>query len=123
MLKIAFPTDDGDTISAHFGRAQYFMVVTLAEPEAPKFEKRSKEFHGDGEPKHHGHEHDHNPMFAPIADCQVLIAGGMGEPAYRHATDAGLKVMLTGEKTIEAALEAYRSGMLVSDVRRVHAHT
>lgn len=126
MIKIAFPTDDGETISAHLGRAPFFVVVTLNEPDAPKFEQRSKTYHGNGEHEQHdhgqGHDHDHSSMFAPISDCQVLIAGGMGQPAYDHATQAGLKVLMTGEKAIAAALEAYRAGTLTSDPRRIHAH-
>ncbi len=124
MAKIAFPTEDGETISAHFGRAPFFVVVTVNEGEAPRFEKRSKAFHGSlehaPEPGHQGH--DHQTMFAPIADCQVLIAGGMGQPAYDHAVAAGLQVLLTGEKTFSTALEAYRSGLLLSDLRRIHRH-
>ncbi len=127
MVKIAFPTEDGETISAHFGRAPFFTVVTLNEGEAPQFEKRSKAFHGSAEhapgAEHDGNDtHDHHPMFAPIADCQVLITGGMGQPAYEHAVAAGLQVVLAGEKSIAAALEAYRSGLLVSDPRRIHHH-
>ncbi|MEZ4519318.1 MAG: NifB/NifX family molybdenum-iron cluster-binding protein [Chloroflexota bacterium] len=29
MTKIAFPTDDGQTISRHFGRAARFLVLTV----------------------------------------------------------------------------------------------
>ena len=29
MKKIAFPTEDGETISLHLGRAQFFLVATL----------------------------------------------------------------------------------------------
>jgi predicted Fe-Mo cluster-binding NifX family protein len=122
MLKIAFPTDDGEAISAHLGRAPFFVVVTLNDPDAPKFEQRSKTYHGSGEHEQHGHGHDHSSMFASIGDCQVLIAGGMGQPAYEHAIQAGFKVLMTGEKTIAAALEAYRAGTLTSDLRRVHVH-
>ena len=124
MVKIAFPTEDDETISAHFGRAPFFTVVTLNEGEAPQFEKRSKAFHGSTEhtPEVGQHDHDHHPMFAPIADCQVLIAGGMGQPAFDHAVAAGLEVLMTGEKSIAAAVGAYRSGLLGSDPRRIHRH-
>ena len=123
MLKLAFPTEDGTTLSAHFGRAPYFIVVTLDDPNEPKFEQRSKAYHGDEAhgPQDH-HNHDHNGMFAPFSDCQVLIAGGMGQPAYQRAEAAGLKIILTGEKTIASALQLYRQGTLVSDLRRVHIH-
>lgn len=123
MEKIAFPTDDGKTISAHFGRAPFFMVVTLDEQGAAQFEQRSKAFHGE-QHSHDMHQtaHGHSPMFSPISDCQVLIAGGMGQPAYQHAVDARLKVIMTGEKSITAALEAYQSGLIISDERRIHQH-
>jgi predicted Fe-Mo cluster-binding NifX family protein len=123
MEKIAFPTEDGKTISQHFGRAPFFVIATLDERGGPTFEQRNKAFHGE----QHGHElhetpHGHSPMFSPISDCQVLIAGGMGQPAYQHALDAGLKVMMTDEKSIAAALDAYRAGQLVTDERRIHQH-
>jgi predicted Fe-Mo cluster-binding NifX family protein len=122
MLKIAFPTDDGTTISAHFGRAPYFMIVTLDESQAPQFEQRAKSYHGNGEQESHDHhDHNHTGMFAPLADCQVLIAGGMGQPAYDSAIAAGLTVIPIGEKSIAAALEAFRANALVADARRVHA--
>lgn len=130
MTKIAFPTDDGVTICPHFGRAQFYVVVTLNEPDAPQYERREKVAHGSHEAHEHEHEHDaehhqrhdHNPMFAPLSDCQVLVAGGMGQPAYEHAQGMGLQVLLTGEREIAAALEAYRNNTLNIDMRRVHVH-
>jgi len=123
-LKIAFPTDDGRTISAHFGRAQGFVVATLKDDAEPQLEQRSKAFHGeDGEHEQHDHHgHDHGGMFGPITDCQVLIGGGMGEGALEGARAQGLEVILTGEKQITAALAAYRAGTLTSDLRRIHRH-
>ena len=121
-MKIAFPTDDGQTISRHLGQAPYFVVATVGEGGQHSLEQRPKPHHGDG-------GHDHQPgqglgavMFQDVADCQVLIAGGMGQPAYERAVALGLKVILTGERTIAAALAAYQAGTLTSDPRRVHAH-
>ncbi len=124
-MKIAFPTDDGRTISAHFGRAQSFVVATVEGDAEPQFEQRAKAFHG-GEGQHHEehdhHSHDHGGMFGPITDCQVLIAGGMGEGALQGALAQELEVILTDEKQIPAALAAYRAGTLTSDPRRLHRH-
>ncbi len=125
MKKIAFPTDDGETISPHMGRAQYFLVATLADSAEASFEKREKPHHSQ-ETEHTAHEHTGqgmgSAMFAPIADCQVLISGGMGEPAYEHARSLGLEVILPAEKNIPSALAAYRAGTLISDMRRIHKH-
>jgi predicted Fe-Mo cluster-binding NifX family protein len=126
MIKIAFPTEDGKTISRHFGQAPLFVVATIQPDGSTEFEQREKYSHA-----HHPepHEHEHGPqghghanMFASIRDCQVLISGGMGEPAYESAVAHSLQVLLTGENSIEAALDSYRAGKLESDPRRVHKH-
>jgi predicted Fe-Mo cluster-binding NifX family protein len=123
MKKIAFPTEDGETISRHLGRAQLFLVAILEDSGAVHFEKREKPYHSD---EMAGGLHEHTgfgmgpSMFAPISDCQVLISGGMGEPAFKHAREQGLEVILPAEKNIHVALEAYRNGKLESDLRRIH---
>jgi len=125
MKRIAFPTDDGETISPHLGRAQFHMVATLDDIGKVEFEKREKAHHG-AEEQHGMHEHPGHGMaqmmFASITDCQVLISGGMGEPAFQHAQAQGLQVLLPAEKNIKLALESYRAGTLVSDARRIHKH-
>jgi predicted Fe-Mo cluster-binding NifX family protein len=126
MTRVAFPTEDGKTISQHFGQAPMFVVATIQEAEPVKFEQREKGFHGH-QLEQHDHEHglgghNHSNMLSPIGDCQVLIAGGMGQPAYESAMARGLQVILTSEITIEAALNAYLAGKLLSDPRRVHKH-
>ena len=156
MIKVAFPTDDGTTIGRHLGQAKTYVVATLEDGAAPRFETRPKQYHGAHhhdhdpkdsspapqpvsmdaiqftphaqapadrtEPENAQHDHgQHSGMFVPLTDCQVLIAGGMGQPAYDHAVGLGLQVILTGAHTIAEALAAYRSGTLQSDMRRVHA--
>lgn len=61
-------------------------------------------------------------MFAPLSDCQVLIAGGMGSPAHDHALSMGLQVLLPAEKNIQNALAMFQRGELKSDPRRIHNH-
>lgn len=127
-MKIAFPTEDSRLISAHFGRAPYFLVAEVTPEGEPRFEQRSKSFHGPHDDHHH-HEPDpaahnsmHQGMFGAIADCQVLIAGGMGQPAYEHALAVGLEVILTSENDISAALQKWQAHELTSDPRRIHFH-
>lgn len=122
MLRIAAVTEDGQKLSSHFGRAPIYRVFTIERGELTGEEERSKPHHGEhGEHEHrqHDHPHGHGDMFAPIHDCQVLLCGGMGEPAYHKALAAGLEVLLTGGE-IEPALRAYLNGELKSDMRRVH---
>ncbi len=127
MKKIAFPTDDGETISRHLGEAQFYMVALLDDAENVTFEKREKPRHQHSRGSHPGEqEEDHNQrgpaLFTPILDCQILISGGMGQPAFDHARTQGLEVILPAQQNIKDALDAYRAGTLVSDVRRIHKH-
>jgi predicted Fe-Mo cluster-binding NifX family protein len=135
ITRIAFPSDDGETISRHFGKAHTFTVAVVQSDGEAVFEQRERR-HLQPDHQHESplfqlaepaSPHGSGPalgfgIFAEINDCQVLIAGGMGQPAYDRATAQGLEVILTGEKTIQAALEAYRAGRLASDMRRVHKH-
>lgn len=127
--KIAVVTEDGKRISSHFGMAPRYKVFTVDENRIVAEEDREKPHH-KRHPDHgtnHGsdHDHSHSPghtdMFAPLEDCRVLLAGGMGSPAHRKALEVGLEVVLTGGE-IRPAVEAYLREELPSDLRRVHQH-
>lgn len=119
-LRIAAVTEDGERLSAHFGMAPLYRVFIIQDGQIIGEETRSKPHHHHvpHHDNHHDH-HDHQDMFAPIQDCQVLLAGGMGEPAYQKALDAGLNVILTGGKITEA-VDLFLKGNLSSDLRRIH---
>lgn len=124
MIKIAFPTDDGETISKHLGQARYFQVITYEDGKIQSSERREKASHShqDHEREHEAGVHPGQSMIETIRDCQVLISGGMGQPMFNWAVSSGLEVFLTGENRISDALEAYRQGTLTSDPRRIHMH-
>ncbi len=124
-MKIATVTEDGVKFSSHFGTAPSYRVLTIEEGKVVEDEVIAKphhESHGE-HGGHHDHHNGHGGMkfFDAIKDCQVLLAGGMGEPAYKRALSFGFEVFMTGGN-IDAAVEAYLSGDLVSDQRRVHSH-
>lgn len=133
-MKIAFVADNDQTISAHFGRAPMVVVVTVEDGAEVAREVRSKEAHGQGgrhvnvEGHDHSHDaehhrtHDHSGKLAPMADCQVMVVRGIGGPAVAHAEGMGLKVFLTKQSSVDAALAAYLSGQLDHDERRIHHH-
>lgn len=135
-IKIAVITEDGEKISSHFGMAPFYKVLTAQDGvvvETAMLDKPHHEHHPDHSDHGHarlhtigvgtdGHGRDHHDdMFAPVNDCQVLLAGGMGEGAYRRARAAGLKVVFVGG-LIEKAAAEYLAGTLVSDERRLHHH-
>lgn len=123
IRKIAAVTEDGSNLSSHFGMAPEYLVFSVEETRLLSQERRPKPHH-QRHPDHQagGHDaHGHADIFAPIADCQVLLCGGMGTPAYQKAIQAGLEVVLAGGE-IRLALQAYLEGRLSSDLRRVHQH-
>ena len=124
MIKVSVATDDGTTVSQHFGQALYFKIYTLENGDVAAVEMRDKAHHSHAD---HTQEqvqgiHPGQLMVEAMSDCQVLICGGMGMPAYDRAINAGIQVFLTNESSIEAAIKAYQSGKLVSEPGLIHHH-
>ena len=139
--KIAFVTEDGETISAHFGRAPKVVIVTIENGRETQREMRDKSTGGHGEHAHHHdhvafveqdtpithqqdhrHHHNHDKMLEAMHDCGVLIARGMGVPAMTKSENRGMRVVLVNEKSIDEALRAYLNGTLQHEPRRLHGH-
>ncbi|HUK49829.1 MAG TPA: NifB/NifX family molybdenum-iron cluster-binding protein [Terriglobales bacterium] len=127
--RIAIATDDGHTISQHFGRARSYVVLTLENEQVVKRESRDKLGHLDfagpeDQGHHHGagtHEtHRHGMMFAPITDCEACVVGGMGIGAYDHLRSMGIRPIVTDFRSIDEAAQALIEGKLVNHEERVH---
>jgi predicted Fe-Mo cluster-binding NifX family protein len=137
-IRIAFITDDGVSISRHFGRARYYEVVDVENGVAVKRERREKPGHHSyaGEPHEEGHRHGHGhghghgfgqdaqrrhgSMIGIIQDCNVLVAGGMGNGAYENILRANIKPILTSQHQIDQALADYVQGTLQHHPERLH---
>jgi len=131
-MKIAAVTEDGTTISQHFGRAPYYLVVTVEDGKIVNKEKRDKEGHHSfaGIPDEHipgqghgygtGSQEKHARMAQAITDCQVLLAGGMGWGAYDSLKNAGIEVITTDVENIEEAVKLYLQGELPNLMERLH---
>jgi predicted Fe-Mo cluster-binding NifX family protein len=118
--KLAFPTDDGETISRHFGQARQFRVVMLLDGRIAASELREKASHQHGEHPETENAHPGQRMVETVADCQVVISGGMGTPMLARLEAAGLKVYLTREASIAAATKAFLDGTLENDALLIH---
>ena len=59
-------------------------------------------------------------MLTPILDCQVLLAGGMGQGAYDGLKQAGVQPILTDIRDIEQAVKAYLDGTLTDHPELLH---
>lgn len=133
-MKIAVVTEDGITISQHFGRAPYYLICSIENNKITVKEKRDKlghaQFAGSEEHSHqadargHGFNPDAQPrhanMAAAISDCQVLIARGMGAGAYESMKMAGIQPAITDIPVIDEAIQAYLEGNLIDHVEKLH---
>jgi predicted Fe-Mo cluster-binding NifX family protein len=124
-LKIAAVSDDGVNISQHFGRAPYYVVLTVEEGKVVDSETRPKAGHhtfaAQGQPRlapgeRHGYDPGsqakHRSMAESIADCEVLIAGGMGMGAYESLKGYGIRPIVTDVDGIREAVRRYLDGNL-----------
>lgn len=130
-MKIAFPTNNGKRINAHFGYATHYLVVTVENGAEVAREMREKDSHAGKHDDHHhhngnghghgnGHHHNHGGMAAPLADCDILIAGGMGAPAARAVQSMGVQIIPTNISSIDTALTAFLAGELPLDPGAIH---
>lgn len=131
-MKIAVITDDGKTISRHFGRAPYYMVVMVEDGKIAGHELREKmghqHFAGEHHEEHHHEQHGldqashdkHSQMAGPISDCQVVICGGMGMGAYESMKLLNIRPFVTDYHDIDEAVQAFISGKLVDHSEMLH---
>jgi predicted Fe-Mo cluster-binding NifX family protein len=133
-MKIAAITDDGKTISQHFGRAPYYMVVTIEEGKIINREMRDKLGHAQFQEEGHEHHDDasgrhgygpvaedrHARMAGAIADCQVLLCRGMGMGAYESMKARNIRPVVTDITDIDEAILAYANGQIVDHVENLH---
>ena len=132
-MKIAAITEDGVTISQHFGRAPYYLVVTVENGRIVNKEKRDKAGHHTFAGSEHSetisgerHGYDtgaqsrHATMAQTIDDCQALLAGGMGWGAYESLKSRGIETVVTDINDIEVAVKLYAEGKLPNLMERLH---
>jgi predicted Fe-Mo cluster-binding NifX family protein len=132
-MKIAVITDDGQTISQHFGRAPYYLVATVENGQIVKREFRNKLGHAQFADQPHEAEQPNQPhgmdtashnkhlqMAEAIADCEALLCRGMGMGAYQSMQTRGIHPVVTDIVTIDEAVLAYVQGNIVDQVERLH---
>ena len=132
-MKIAVISEDGATISQHFGRAPLYVVATVENGNVIKKETRNKMGHqhfasnSHSEPaqgERHGYDADsqskHDQMAQSIDDCQVLLAGGMGWGAYDSLKSRGIEIIITDVSDIDEAVKTYLEGKLPNLMEKLH---
>lgn len=132
-MKIAAITDDGKTISQHFGRAPYYLVLTIEEGKIVNREMREKMGHSHFSSSSHseethsaGHgmdETSHNKhvnMAETIADCKALLCGGMGMGAYESMRQLNIQPVVTDISEIDTAVQAFIDGKIIDHTELLH---
>lgn len=132
-MKVAAITDDGKTISKHFGRAAYYLVATVENGAITSSEMRDKlghshfsnqpheeQAHGEGHGMDSASHNKHLQMSEVISDCEALLCGGMGMGAYQSMISRGIKPVVTEIEDIHEAVMAYVQGRLADRVDLLH---
>jgi predicted Fe-Mo cluster-binding NifX family protein len=137
-MKIAAITEDGITISQHFGRAPHYLVLTIENWEIVQRELRDKLGHAHFKEEPHQHEHAeggengqghgfgqaahdrHLRMAESISDCEAILCRGMGVGAYYSMQQRGIRAVVTDIINIEEAALAYVNGQIVDHVEKLH---
>lgn len=132
-MKIAAVTDDGKTISAHFGKAQFYEVITIEDGNIVSREQRPKAGHhtfsqreerhmhqGAEQHNEHTHQEKHRQMAETIKDCQIVLARGMGHGAYEGMIQHNIKPIVTDIALIDTAVQAVIKGTIVDHTEKLH---
>lgn len=134
-MKIAVITEDGQTISQHFGRAPYYLVFTVENNEIVGKELRDKVGHRQFAQENHDHEAENDPrghgfgahsdakhsrMIESIQDCEAIIVCGMGRGAYMAMEQANIRPFVTEIADAEEAVKAYIGGTLDDHTDKLH---
>jgi len=131
-MKIAVVSDDEVTISKHFGRAAYYVVVTVEDGRIATRETRAKAGHHTFAAQEHGiapgkrrgyapgSEAKHQAMADTITDCDAVITGGMGWGAYENLKRRGIEPVITDVADIAEAAVTHAEGRLPNLTERLH---
>ena len=132
-MKIAAITEDGKNISQHFGRAPFYLVLTIEDGKVVNREMREKMGHTHYSSKSHGDDsgsaghgtdaeshNKHVSMADVISDCEVLLCGGMGMGAYESMRQLKIKPVVTDMRDIDLAVQAYLDGKLADHTELLH---
>lgn len=116
-MKIAVPTNDGTSISEHFGRSAAFLIF---ETENGQIKSRAMKangaHHGQGGCDHHStanKAHSHAGILAALRGCEVVICAGMGSRAAEALKAGGVtEIVVTTAGPAEEIVSAYLAGKL-----------
>jgi len=115
-MKVSVVSDDGRTIASHFGRSRGFVICTVEDGRIIDRSYRANSFTGHAQgAADTGHRADpHGPILEALADCAVVISRGLGQRILDDLTRRGIKVFVTNETDVEAAVDLWSTGALAN---------
>jgi predicted Fe-Mo cluster-binding NifX family protein len=117
-MKIAVPTNDGTSISEHFGRSAGFIIFDTENGQIKSQEVKSNTAQHSHEQGACGHEsadhkpHSHAGILAVLDGCQVVICAGMGQRAAEALKASGAEIVITAPAPAQETVTAYLAGKL-----------
>jgi len=125
-MKIAVPTQDGSSISQHFGRSRSFFVFEIDSKDIINRSIRDNKFtaHAKGEcDGGHDHDHGHEDIVAALRDCHAVLCYGMGWRAAEDLKNGGIKAFVLREQmSPEEAVSHYINGELTESAGFCNCH-
>lgn len=126
-MRIAIPTNDMLTVSNHFGRSKGFMIYDIEENKITNKQYKINTFtgHAKGQNKEHdhgSHNHSHEGIFTAIGNCDIVIAGGMGQRLYNDFKQKSIEVFVAQEKNIGKVIELFINDALETNTDKLCNH-
>ena len=135
-MKIAFVSNNGQTISRHFGRARNFIVISVADEgitDRKTIPKSSQCNAQSRQRRQHGHASEtrgrgfgphagaaHQKLFTLITDCDMVVSRGMGRGAWTGLQQRGIDPIITDIVEIDEAVQAILDNTMVNHTEKLH---
>ncbi len=117
-MRVAVASQDGESISPHFGRCAYFIIFDAEDGTVLRKELRQNTHtsHGTGNCHAGGHgdqPHSHAALVHTLHDCQAALCYGMGWRAANDLRQNGIRpVIVDRKRSPEEAVALYVQGKL-----------
>ena len=102
--RAAVPTNDQETVSAHFGHCRYFAIYNISKGKIIETEYLDAPKHAPGV----------LPKFLADHNVNVIIAGGMGAMAKDLFAQNNIEVIMGADGRLEDNMKTYLEGELYS---------
>ena len=135
-MKIAIVSDDEQTISQHFGRAEKYIVIFCDQEKIIERKSLPKpDFCHSSHRRHRRNTHksdhrgngfgrranaSHEQLFETIKDCDILVSRGMGRGAYLDLQQLGIKPIITDIEDIDMAIQAVMDDSIINHLEKLH---